>query len=43
MLFGRCDLVFEILKKSRLGDNHIEEDALAPNLVQIGQETAEKS
>jgi len=42
--FGRCNLVFELFKKRPgLFLNGTQEDTFVPNLVQIGQETAEKS
>jgi hypothetical protein len=42
-VFGRCDLVFELFAKSSPQYKRIYEHTFVPNLVQIGQETAEKS
>ena len=43
MFFGRCDLVLNFSKIARLSINRMQDDTFVTNLVQIGQETAEKS
>ena len=43
VIFTRRDLFFYFSKIARVYSSHTQVDALVPNLVQIGRETAEKS